>query len=79
MEVGNINNTTWETGLSSEAINNVHYKGSDARNNLTVIVDPESVINNNTEGRDGWKYFAKVCCVCDRLIKYNKGKFCQYF
>ena len=54
-------------GVNQESINEAYISSAKARNNLTAsIVDKHS---------GQYKHYAKVCCVCDRLIPYKKEKF----
>ena len=54
-------------GVNQESINEAYISSAKARNNLTAsVVDEYS---------GQYKHYAKVCCVCDRLIPYKKEKF----
>ena len=59
-----------QTGISMEAIEQAYVDRSNARNNLTVL----QMNSENAEIGDGnncAKHFVKVCCICDRLIRYD--------
>ena len=63
-----------QTGISMESIEQAYVDGSIARNNLTVL-QMNRANDEMGDGTDCAKHFCKVCCICDRLIRYNEEMF----
>ena len=63
-----------QTGISMESIEQAYVEGNNARNNLTVL---QMNCDNDEmgDGNDWVKHFGKVCCICDRFIRYNEETF----
>jgi hypothetical protein len=61
--------------VTDARIETAYKESSKARNNLTIARHNTEVLNDVDNVDDEYTYFPKVCCICDRLIKYKHERF----